>query len=243
MLTLLVIPAVLADVNNDEQVFTKGTATKLESMIGNMPVCVHLATRGTVKTARVEFQKKPKCQVMLYYTKYNKKILLVQSEKKVLLDEEMQSIIIGFEEQKTKSLPRALTHAVEKLAKAFVNVPSSDSTCALIKDGVCDKQCQGVDLDCLCGNDVCESLEVGTCPADCGKKEWLCSVVSNSVCEENCVVKDIDCRFDALRARIRVEREKSGISELRLAYLLGTFLAIGLGGVAYILHLRLRKKK
>jgi hypothetical protein len=46
---------------------------------------------------------------------------------------------------------------------------SADGVCDAIRDGICDPDCNiSSDLDCSCGNGICESFEnTNTCPKDC----------------------------------------------------------------------------
>lgn len=51
---------------------------------------------------------------------------------------------------------------------------SGDGICDLVRDGRCDPDCTSKgDLDCACGNNICEKFENKIiCPADCKKSLW-----------------------------------------------------------------------
>lgn len=72
--------------------------------------------------------------------------------------------------------------------------------CNIIKDGYCDPNCEG-DLDCLCGDGVCQQFETYvTCPQDCKGEEpsFFCDFRSDGVCQKTCLLLDPDCKIEDL---------------------------------------------
>ncbi len=202
-------------------------------------LCVTITREATIQTTlRLFRQKEKECDVLMVYSDHDKKIRVAQPEQKILLDDEIKKAVLAFEElrQEKEETIGALYVAVETLAQSLAQAPRG--LCEEIKDGVCDSTCRGVDLDCLCGNGVCEYFEHETCAADCQRTEWLCAVVTNGVCSEACLVRDIDCRFAAARDRMREAQKQSGISPSALIPVLALLVMALCGLLVYVLHRR-----
>ncbi|MBI1970098.1 hypothetical protein HYS48_05365 [Candidatus Woesearchaeota archaeon] len=107
--------------------------------------------------------------------------------------------------------------------------------CALLKDGFCDLQCAEQDLDCLCGDGICQSYENSiTCRKDCGEMQptFLCGILTDGFCDPSCPFFDMDCKIQAEDA---VLQEKASFQ----LYLL---LSAGLLCILLSFILFLRKK-
>jgi len=91
-----------------------------------------------------------------------------------------------------KAEEEAIPHPTEPIAPSPL--------CALLKDGVCERDCKGADLDCMCGDGLCQSYENrDTCPLDCKPgKNYLCAVARDNFCDPTCPGFDIDCKIISL---------------------------------------------
>ncbi len=110
--------------------------------------------------------------------------------------------------------------------------------CSLLKDGVCEAACPEKDLDCLCGNDVCEQYEnPDTCSLDCKPtKNYFCMAIRDNVCDPSCLGADIDCTMISLVDRTASYYQKNENFYTTTMIILTSIIA-GLVGLSFwLLH-------
>lgn len=101
-----------------------------------------------------------------------------------------------------ENINQSLENAVSSLIKAAGDWQTATGIeyCSIIKDGYCDPQCEG-DLDCLCGDGICQQFEnYITCPKDCKEEDpsLFCDFRKDGVCQKTCLLLDPDCRVEDL---------------------------------------------
>ncbi|HLC66638.1 MAG TPA: hypothetical protein VJK52_03280 [Candidatus Nanoarchaeia archaeon] len=92
------------------------------------------------------------------------------------------------------NLPALIREVMASMGEWQRETTGPKPVCALLRDGTCDSDCAGTDLDCLCGNTQCEVFETPeTCATDCdAAPELWCAFRSDGVCSA-CTLRDIDC--------------------------------------------------
>lgn len=211
---------------------------------------------------------------LLYHNVGDRMFVVVQQKDKILEDEKIQEIQNRYQEQ--KRVLRAISVSQEDEIKKAINTiavlilsdlmaevdkkekeeelleqqrrQDADNLCSPLKDGVCDPTCIGVDLDCLCGDSICQYHETReTCSRDCGEQLRIaCSVISDGACAGNCITKDIDCYFEELAERAFRYSEAKKISAKVMTQMflsLVVILSIILLVLLQIFHLKHQKEK
>ena len=215
--------------------------------------------------------------LLLYYNAADRVFVVVQQKDKVLEDEEIQAIQNKYQEQKRvlKAIPMLREGGGDEIKKATNALmvlilgdlmaevdkkekeeelleqrrrQDADNLCSPLKDGICSKTCTGVDLDCLCGDGICQYHETReTCPKDCGEQLRIsCSVISDGICVGNCITKDIDCYFEELAERAFRYGETKKISAkvmTQIFLFMVIILSVTLLILLQIFHLRHQKEK
>lgn len=128
---------------------------------------------------------------------------------------------------------------------ALQDKPIIARPCPDIKDGVCETTCDGVDLDCLCGDFECQAHEnVMTCPTDCGhEKNKLCVIVRDNYCDESCKPFDADCVKSTISQTTKDIEARFNLPEQTVqTTLVLIFLAL-CGVVLYLMHKAFELKK
>ena len=152
-----------------------------------------------------------KYDILLAYITQEDRLAIMQTQ--AILGEDEITALIDRYEPGLKAAPdreKLLSDAASDLTASMkltlgeeVTVTEAQrqaSLCAILKDGVCDKACPGIDLDCLCGDGICESYEnQDICPVDCTPtKNRICMLVRDNVCDTTCPGFDVDCELTAL---------------------------------------------
>ena len=116
--------------------------------------------------------------------------------------------------------------------------PVAQTVCALLKDGICDRACPSVDLDCQCGNNKCDSYENhDTCPVDCKpQRTYLCAIASDNICDPDCSGVDIDCKLTSLIDKTVTYYEKHENFYSRFMTILSVVIVILSGLSLWLLH-------
>lgn len=110
--------------------------------------------------------------------------------------------------------------------------------CPQIKDGVCETTCQGVDLDCLCGDFECQTHEnVATCPNDCGyEKNKLCVIIRDNYCDESCLPFDADCAKSTISQTTKDIEARFNLPKQTVQTTLVLIFIVLCGIVIYLMH-------
>lgn len=110
--------------------------------------------------------------------------------------------------------------------------------CPPIKDGVCETTCDGLDLDCLCGDLSCQPHETyATCPSDCVHEiNKLCPIIRDGFCDDTCRPFDADCAKERMATGIAHAEEEWGISMRTIQTTLVIILLLLCGWILYLLH-------
>jgi hypothetical protein len=153
--------------------------------------------------ASIFFRQKQSDLLALYSIK-EKKTVIVQEDAGVLPDKVIERVLEAREEEKEsisndEDAHRYLLRLLNDLTQS---VERQEGYCSILKDGFCDRNCPG-DLDCKCGNTVCEGHESAeTCPQDCHSNQLTCRVVRNNVCDPECEF-DVDCSVNTAIEKAR----------------------------------------
>lgn len=250
LMVMMGITTATAVVEDHDHVLTP-EETEMLTAVTPDELCVSITQRGTLQTVMEVFKKqqedrKKGCAVLVAYARDTNKIRVVQSAEpgeQRLLDDDVKKALLVFDEvkQEQHAPVNALAAAVENLAASLTQTPRN-ALCGTLKDGVCEKNCVGPDLDCLCGNGVCEYFEQETCATDCRQKEWLCAVITDGSCDKSgtCLVTDLDCRLAALRDRMEKARVSIGIPTGTLIALLAVLVMALSIAVIVMLHRKMK---
>jgi len=129
-----------------------------------------------------------------------------------------------------------ITEIVEEPILPISKEPSA--LCAILKDGVCEPECQGLDLDCDCGNGVCEQYEnMDVCPQDCKPPtNYLCTVARDNACNPECPGFDIDCEVISLIDTTMGFYEKDAEFYTRIMIILSVIIVLLFVAGIWLLH-------
>ena len=138
--------------------------------------------------------------IIVYDIKNNKMAVAKPLSKDVISDDKINNILDS--RQNEKILIADENDALDYIMNIINDLGAELSAkgvygiCSITKDGVCDKNCLG-DLDCDCGNNICEYHEnFIICQKDCKKSaDYGCAIMSDSYCDKSCPLADIDCTF------------------------------------------------
>jgi hypothetical protein len=128
--------------------------------------------------------------------------------------------------------------AGEELARLPETVPGQPSPlCGLLKDGVCDRACPALDLDCQCGDGACQGHESqATCPMDCRPPQnRLCPLVRDGTCDAACRF-DIDCAATGLVETAMAYYADDDRFYARAMTVLSAAMAVLFGLAMWLLH-------
>jgi hypothetical protein len=143
------------------------------------------------------------------------------------------------------NLERSGERAITELAEAEIAeeppappVAQASSTCGLLKDGICESACPLPDLDCQCGDSVCQDHETtDTCPADCRPaKNYLCTVAADNRCDPECPGFDIDCEVVASVDTIMRYYEKDDALYTKVMTVLAIVIVLLAGLSIWLMH-------
>jgi len=117
--------------------------------------------------------------------------------------------------------------------------------CPEIKDGVCETTCEGVDLDCLCGDFECQTHEsASTCPMDRRHEQnSLCAIAHDGYCDIGCQPFDADCVTQTIVRRTQDVQTSFGLSEHTVYATLAIILIMLCAIVIYLMHKAFEIKK
>lgn len=195
---LLLIPFSAAVVIDEANILTPQLLQQIDDFNARSAVKLSVITTERsydVKQQALENFNTYQLQLLVFYSKAQDQAVIVQPVTEGIPQEQLQEALSAYPPPHGQKLQDMIV-AVFSLAgswQPFTHGPLP--ICLLLKDGKCDKNCQGTDLDCLCGNNICEQFEtVDICPADChpGKDFW-CGIRSDGYCDEDCAVWDRDC--------------------------------------------------
>ena len=187
--------------------------------------------------------------VVLYRYQENK-IAIIQPRDAWLLDAEIKEIIDKHAAEKEQAVTKEekneyLSDIIDEITNLLIAAKDTRSYCTTVKDGYCDPKCEGIDMDCLCGDAICQYHEVkATCSVDCGAaREAFCSVLRDGICDENCR-RDIDCGFGKLMAATEQFQQKTKLQySTILGILYAVFLAASVVFGFFLYQERQQKKK
>lgn len=190
--------------------------------------------------------------VILYQYKQNKLSLTrptIQAKAMATVTKGLAQVLGSRDQEKIAAVTREqknkyLTGLLDGLHEVLLPQRDTRQYCATVKDGYCEQECPGIDLDCLCGDATCQYHEAAAaCPADCeGAREQLCTILRDGICDEKCR-GDIDCRLAALVSSVKDVHEERNISyAAMMAAILAVVLAIA-AVTGYLLHRRLQWKQ
>lgn len=173
-------------------------------------------------------------QLLLFYSKAEDIAVVVQPPDEGIPAETIQAILGRYKGAQGSHLTdiagALMTHVGE-----WQNLQEGPKpVCALLKDGVCDKTCAGTDLDCLCGDKICQGFETAqTCPRDCKERNLWCGIQRDGYCDANCPSTDIDC---PIKPGIVAEHQ-------RTPFLIAAVLGGGLLLLLAMIQFMLRRKR
>ncbi|MBI1970797.1 hypothetical protein HYS47_03550 [Candidatus Woesearchaeota archaeon] len=186
--------------------------------------------------------------VVLYRYQENK-IAVIQPIDAWLSDAEIKEIIDKHAAEKEQAITPEEKNSyiiaiLDEITPLLIAAKDTRSYCAAVKDGYCDPKCEGIDMDCLCGDAICQYHEVkATCSADCGgARETFCSILRDGICDENCK-RDIDCGFGKLMAVTEQVQQKT---KLQYSTILGILYAVFLAAsvvFGFLLYQERQQKK
>lgn len=180
--------------------------------------------------------------IMIVYDIKNNKIAIAKPlSKEVISDDKINSILDSRQDE--KMLIADENDALDYVMNIINDLGSELSTkgvygiCSITKDGICDKNCLG-DLDCECGNGICDYHEnFMTCPKDCKKSaDYGCAIMSDGYCDKNCPLADIDCTFSSFSERTFELAKKKRTAASVLQIVVGSLLFMMIAILIYILE-------
>lgn len=139
--------------------------------------------------------------IMIVYDFGSNKIAVAKPLDKlnILSDKEINNILDNRKYEKMliadyDDMNSYLYNIVNDIKESLISGDVFYGACSVIKDGVCNESCYR-DLDCDCGNNICEYHEnYKTCPKDCkASSDYSCAILSDNFCDKNCALTDIDC--------------------------------------------------
>ncbi|MFC1731642.1 hypothetical protein ACFL6I_15100 [candidate division KSB1 bacterium] len=247
LILLLVLPAAYAQVYDTANLITDQELINEVSDFENVAkIRVALAALEQTEDIAGEaeyYYEQSSADIIIIYDFGNDKIAVAKPfESEVISDEKINEILdkrqnekllITDNEDSTKYLLNIITDLREELSEKEPEY----GTCSVIKDGVCDENCYG-DLDCECGNEVCDYHEnTNTCPKDCEKPSDLkCAIISDRICETNCPLTDIDCSLGSFSdsAFSAAKRKRTTIKALNI--IIGTAMLMLVAILIFILE-------
>ncbi len=116
-------------------------------------------------------------------------------------------------------------------------IPKKQQYCSTIKDGYCDTECIGMDLDCQCGDRTCQYHENHlTCPVDCAETPgYTCTVIKDGICDPRCPIIDADCAVESYVNKTLASRAENPRSFKIIKWGLAAVLVILVLYMVYIL--------
>lgn len=164
-------------------------------------------------------------QLLLFYSKAEDRAVVVQPPTEGLPEEELGRMLARYRGAHGENLPRMVTELMASMGQWQSLQRGPLPVCALLKDGKCERSCQG-DLDCLCGNRICEHFEnAQTCAADCKQQSIWCGIQRDQRCDPQCVIRDMDCPMEVGL----VPRQQR--AAFTIAVVLGGLLLIAVGAL------------
>lgn len=186
--------------------------------------------------------------IVILYRYQENKLAIIQPIDGWIPDATIKAAIDGYENEKQRAATNEeknafLANIMGAISPLLIAAKDTRGYCSTVKDGYCDPKCESVDMDCLCGDAICQYHEVkATCSIDCGEvREQFCSVLRDGICDENCK-RDIDCGFGKLSTAIEQLQKKT---ELKYSTILGVlyFLFLGASAIfAILLHQEQKQK-
>lgn len=160
----------------------------------------------------------------------------------VLSDQKINQILDGRQDEKTLIVDHRdaeiyLLHVIDDMAAGLGSGGISYGICSIIKDGYCNESCYG-DLDCECGDGICEYHEnYLTCQKDCKKGgDYSCAIMSDSSCDKNCPLTDIDCSFGSFSEKTFAIAKSKRRAATALQFVTGGALLMLIVTLIYILE-------
>jgi len=173
---------------------------------------------------------------LIFYSVQDREFVVVQPTDNIILEEDLKKLVDETIEAKILAedypeLNIVFSAFIDNLIVLIKPESEAKIFCEILKDGVCDKQCPGYDLDCDCGDKICQEHEAyETCPSDCKQeKNYLCAVIRDNECDETCP-GDIDCANQKLLQKSIQYYEKSENAYSYIVTVFGiiTFVLIGI---------------
>src|SRR3989344_549227 len=135
-----------------------------------------------------------KLKLLLFYSKADDRAVIVQPTTAGIPQASVAALLDQYHGEHGKNFAIIVAGIMQRMGQWQENMHCPTPICSLLKDGKCDRNCKGTDLDCLCGNRVCESFESSdTCPQDCKSQSIWCGIQPDGKCDQTCAIPDIDC--------------------------------------------------
>lgn len=194
--------------------------------------------------------------LIIIFDEKNNKVMVAQpiGREPLIEESDIEAVLERRAEQKTliRGKDDARTYLLDILDD-FMSViiageagKASLGACVIIKDGICNLTCYG-DLDCECGNNVCDFHEnFRTCSKDCKRSDdYSCIMRSDGICDQNCIVRDVDCMFQSFNDQTYDLAKRKANTALAIKIASGLILLAGLMVLLYRLQKRgfIRKKQ
>jgi len=184
-----------------------------------------------------------KADITIVYDFGDNKIAIAKPrEREVLSDQKINQLLDGRQSQKTFIVDAGdanlyLLNLVEDIKTELRSGEKIYGVCSIIKDGYCNESCYD-DLDCDCGNGICEYHEnYITCQKDCKKtSEYGCAILSDNYCDKNCPLTDIDCSFGSLSEKTFDIAKKKRTTAVVLQAVIGALLFMLVVILIYVLE-------
>ncbi len=205
LLLLLLMPSVSALVVDDAMMVNDNLKSIVDSAGINILLYTTNDTEIEARLTALYRENNPKLTVG--FSAKTKETIIAKPSTEGFSDSTITQVLQKYESEKRSISTRQgmndyLQHVILELdgQSASWKLPAADGKevfCAAIKDGFCDELCPSIDIDCLCGDGICQSFEAEiTCPQDCTfEKSPSCIMIKDNICNPDCALFDIDCKI------------------------------------------------
>lgn len=195
-LLLCTIPAAALVIDEAEML-----SAELEEEIAafNEKSAIPLSVITTTQSYNVQEQAAENFQayalkLLLFYSKAEDAAVVVQPVDAGIPEASVVQLLKRYRGAYGENLPALITELMARVGEWQSMRKGQRAVCALLRDGKCEQDCQGTDLDCQCGDSICQAFESPEiCAVDCRAQPTLwCAFQRDGKCGA-CAIRDIDC--------------------------------------------------